>query len=101
MSAVSGGLAIGEGWKGTGKMEVGKRERKEKRKLKSLMRQRKIVYTHRLSQLASLLRRVQNLVKKDGEIEGQSQPNGVGRLHFRLGDVISVLVRFLRILHNG
>ena len=57
--------------------------------------------THRFGQLAGLLWWVENFVKEDREVEGQAQPNGVGGLHLRLGDVISILVSLLGVLNDG
>jgi len=51
--------------------------------------------THRLGQLASLFRRVEDLVVEDAEVEGKSKPDGVGGLHFGLGDLEGLLLLML------
>ena len=60
-----------------------------------------IVVVYRFSQLARLLGRVENFVVEDREIQGEPEPDRVGGLHLRLADVVSVLVSFLRVIHNG
>jgi hypothetical protein len=47
--------------------------------------------THRFSELTSLFGRVEDLVVEDGEVEGKTQTDGMGGLHFRLGDFESLL----------
>ena len=54
-----------------------------------------------LGQLASLLGRVQDLVVEHREVEGQTQPDGVGGLHLLLGDLEGLLVGLLRLLEDG
>ena len=54
-----------------------------------------------LGELAGLVRAVEDLIVKYGEVEGQPQPDGVGRLHFGFADLESVLVSFLRVIHNS
>jgi hypothetical protein len=49
------------------------------------------VLTHRFSELTSLFGRVEDLVVEDGEVEGKTQTDGMGGLHFRLGDFESLL----------
>ena len=53
-----------------------------------------------LGQLARLLRRVQDLVVEDGEVERQTEPDRVRRLHLALADLERVLVRFLGVLDD-
>ena len=57
-------------------------------------------FTYRFCQLASLFGRIENFIVEDRKIERESQPNWVGRLHFGLADVVSVLVSFLRIIDH-
>ena len=57
-------------------------------------------YTYRFCQLASLFGRIENFIVEDRKIERESQPNWMGRLHFGLADVVSVLVSFLRIIDH-
>lgn len=44
-----------------------------------------------LSEVASTVGRVQDLVVEDGEVEGETEADGVGRRQLRLGDVGGVL----------
>lgn len=60
----------------------------------------KLLCTHQLSQSAGLLRRVEDFVVEDGEVEGQAQPDGVCWLHVLLADVEGLLVGLLRVLHR-
>ena len=53
-----------------------------------------------LGELASLLGRVEDLVVEDGEVEGESEADGVRRLHLGTRDVERVLVRLLRALRR-
>lgn len=46
-------------------------------------------------------RRVDNLVIEYGKVERETQPDGMSRLHFGLGDVERLLVGLLRVLHDG
>lgn len=56
--------------------------------------------THLLGQSAGLLRRVEDFVVEDGEVEGQAEPDGVRRRHFLLADVEGLLVGLLRVVHR-
>ena len=47
-----------------------------------------------------LVRTVEDLIEEDGEVECESQPDGMSGLHARLGDVECVLVRLLAVLHH-
>ena len=51
--------------------------------------------------MTGLLGRVEDLVVEDGEVEGESEPDGVGRLHLALGDLERLLVRLLGVLQHG
>jgi len=51
--------------------------------------------------LTSLVRTVEDLVVKDGEVERQPQSDGVGGLHFWFTDFKRVLVGFLRVVNNS
>ena len=53
------------------------------------------------SELARLVRAVQDLVVEHREVQGEPQPDGVRGLHFGLADLKSVLVGFLRIVNNS
>lgn len=55
--------------------------------------------THLLGQGAGLVRRVEDLVVEDREVEGQAQPDGVRGLHVLLADVEGILVGLLGALH--
>ena len=46
-------------------------------------------------QLTRLVRAVEDLVVEHGEVESQTQSDGVGGLHFGLADLKSVLVSLL------
>ena len=46
-------------------------------------------------ELTRLVRTVEDLVVKHGEIESQPQSDGVGGLHFGLADLKSILVSLL------
>ncbi len=59
------------------------------------------VLTYLLGQLARLLWRVEDLVVEDGEVERQSQADGVRGLHLRLGDLKGLLVRLLGVLQHA
>ena len=59
-----------------------------------------LLNTYRFCQLASLFGRIENFIVEDRKIERESQPNWMGRLHFGLADVVSVLVSFLRIIDH-
>ena len=54
-----------------------------------------------LGQLAGLVGGVEDLVVEDGEVEGETQPDGVGGLHGRLGNVESILISLLGIVNNS
>ena len=54
-----------------------------------------------LGELTGLVGRVGNLVKEDGEVEGEAEADRMGRLHLILGDVERRLVRFLRLAHHA
>ena len=56
---------------------------------------------HLFGQLAGLVGAVEDLVVEDGEVEGQPEADGVGRLHLALTDLKSVLVGFLRVVDNS
>lgn len=47
-----------------------------------------------------MLGRVEDFVVKDGEVEGEAQPDWVRRLHFLLADVEGLLIGLLRVLHR-
>lgn len=51
--------------------------------------------SYRLGQFAGLLRRVEDLVVENGEVESQAQADGVGGLHLCLADVKRILVGVL------
>lgn len=57
--------------------------------------------TYRFGQLAGLVRRVENLIEEDGEVEGQTQTDGVCGLHLILADVKRCLVSLLRVGDDG
>ena len=44
---------------------------------------------------------VQNFVVEHGEVEGQAQPNWMGRLHFSFGYIKRLLIALLRALHGS
>lgn len=52
-------------------------------------------------QLAGFVGRVQDLVVEDGEVQRQTQPDGMCRLHLALADLEGILVRSLRVIHHG
>ena len=54
-----------------------------------------------LGELTGLVGRVGNLVKEDGEVEGEAEADRMGRLHLILGDVERRLVRLLRLAHHA
>lgn len=51
--------------------------------------------SYRLCQLAGLVRRVDDLVVEDREVESEAQADGMCRLHFFVADVQGLLVGFL------
>ena len=57
-------------------------------------------HSNLLSQVTGAVRRVEDLVVEDREVERQAQPDGVGGLHLGLGNVERVLVCLLRLLHG-
>lgn len=91
----------GPGWNGKREITkritgVGKREKKRKRKRKLVRFE-----TDLFSELAGFLRWIEDLVIEDREVESQTQPNWVRRLHFGLADFKSILIRLLRVVDNG
>uniref|UniRef100_S4RL07 Uncharacterized protein n=1 Tax=Petromyzon marinus TaxID=7757 RepID=S4RL07_PETMA len=54
----------------------------------------------RLGQLAGLLRRVLDLIVKDGEVEGQTQADGMCGLHMLLADLVGLLIGLLGVEDN-
>ena len=54
-----------------------------------------------LCQLAGLVGGVEDLVVEDGEVEGETQPDGVGWLHLTFADLKRVLVGLLRVVNNS
>lgn len=51
-------------------------------------------------ELTGLFRRIEDLIEKDGEIEGEPQTDGVCGLHFLFADVKGLSVGFLRVLYD-
>ena len=47
------------------------------------------------------VRRVDDLVVEDGEVEGEAEADGVCRLHLGARDVERVLVGLLRVVNNS
>merc|ERR1711981_322710 len=54
-----------------------------------------------LGQLAGFVGTVEDLIIEYGEVESQSQSDGMGWLHLGFADLKSVLVSFLRIIHHS
>ena len=54
-----------------------------------------------LGKLAGLVGGVEDLVVEDGEVERQSQPDGVSWLHLPFADLKGVLVGLLRVVNNS
>ena len=54
-----------------------------------------------LGQLAGFVGTVEDLIIEYGEVECESQSDGMGRLHLGFADLKSVLVSFLRIIHHS
>ena len=54
-----------------------------------------------LGQLAGFVGTVEDLIIEYGEVESQTQSDGMGWLHLGFADLESVLVSFLRIIHHG
>ena len=54
-----------------------------------------------LGELARLVRAVEDLVVEHREVEGEAQPDRVGRLHLGLADLERVLVRLLGVVYNS
>ena len=54
-----------------------------------------------LGQLAGFVGTVEDLIIEYGEVESQSQSDGMGWLHLGFADLESVLVSFLRIIHHS
>ena len=61
----------------------------------------KVTHCDLLCQVASSVGGVEDLVIENGEIEGQTQPDGVGGLHLTLADLKGVLVGLLRVVNNS
>lgn len=53
-----------------------------------------------LCQVTGAGRRINDLVIEDGEVERQTETDRMRRLHFRLGNVEGLLIRFLRVLDH-
>ncbi len=49
------------------------------------------IFRDLLCELTRLVGAVEDLIVEDGEVEGQAQPNGVGRLHLALADIKCIL----------
>lgn len=58
-------------------------------------------HSHLLGQSTGLIRRVEDLVVEDGEVEGQAESDGMCGLHLFLTDVKRHLVRFLGFCHRS
>ena len=56
--------------------------------------------TDLFGQVTRPVRRVDDLVVEDGEVEGEAEADGVRRLHLGARDVERVLVRLLRVLRR-
>ena len=54
-----------------------------------------------LGKLAGLVGGVEDLVVEDGEVEGETQSDGVGGLHLPFADLKGVLVGLLRVVNNS
>ena len=54
-----------------------------------------------LGKLAGLVGGVEDLVVEDGEVEGETQSDGVGWLHLTFADLKGVLVGLLRVVNNS
>ena len=54
-----------------------------------------------LGQLAGFVGTVEDLIIEYGEVECESQSDGMGGLHLGFADLKSVLVSFLRIIHHS
>ena len=54
-----------------------------------------------LGQLAGLVGGIEDLVVEDGEVEGETQSDGVGGLHLPFADLKGVLVCLLRVVNNS
>lgn len=61
----------------------------------------KRLQTHLFGQLASFFRWVQDLVKEDGIVEGETEPDGVSGLHLHFADFKGLFVSRLRISDNS
>ena len=56
---------------------------------------------HLFCELTGLVRRGHYFIVEYREIQGQTQPNGVGGLHGRFGDVEGILVGLLGVVNYG
>ena len=56
--------------------------------------------TYSLGELASLLGRVEDLIVEDGEVERQTEADGMRGLHLGLSNLEGLLVSLLRIFEN-
>ena len=54
-----------------------------------------------LGELTRLVRAVEDLVVEHGEVEGESQPDGVSRLHLGLADFKCILIGLLGVIYNS
>lgn len=55
---------------------------------------------YRLCQGTGLLRAVEDFIEEDGEVEGQTQPDGMRWLHLLLADVKSTFVGIMGVIHR-
>ena len=60
-----------------------------------------MIFSHRFGQLAGLLRRVEDLVVKDWEIQCEAQSDGMRWLHVRLADVVGILIGLLGVFNDS
>ena len=59
-----------------------------------------LMRTYSLGELASLLGRVEDLIVEDGEVERQTEADGMRGLHLGLSNLEGLLVSLLRIFEN-
>lgn len=57
--------------------------------------------SHLFGELAGLFGRVEDFVVEDGEVERESEPDGVRGLHLGLGDLEGLLVGLLGVLEHS
>ena len=60
-----------------------------------------LMRTYSLGELASLLGRVEDLIVEDGEVERQTEADGMRRLHLGFRNFKGLLISLLRIVQHG